>query len=127
MERLKEEAKQEESKSGRREVEREGRRVEIKRMCENQVSSQFTEDHSPMAEWEGEGFLGVFGVCVCGVFVCDCCACGASLPSIVSGFGENILSDTDYEFVQSQTFSLSPKNVTRFLLKSRRDEYQRNT
>ena len=47
MERLNEEAKQEKSKSGRREVEREGERVEIKRMCLNRVSSGFFENFSP--------------------------------------------------------------------------------
>ena len=37
-------------------------------------------------------------------------------PSIVSGFGETLFSDTDCEFVESQTFALS-RSVTRLLLK----------
>ena len=66
MERLNEEAKQEKSKSGRREVEREGERVEIKRMCLNRVSSGFFENFSPMTEWESDGdSLGSFGVRAC--------------------------------------------------------------
>ena len=67
MERLSEEAKQEEIKSGKREVEREGERVEIKRTCLNRVSSDFFEDVSPK-------------VCARGVFFCDCCSCCACFP-----------------------------------------------
>ena len=35
-------------------------------------------------------------------------------PSIVTGFGENILADTDCEFVGSQTFSHSKKRHCTF-------------
>ena len=88
-----EQAKQEESKSGKKRWrEREGERVEIKRMHVNRVSCDFFEAISPMAE-------------------CDCCAfwCLCS-PSTVSGFGENILFDTDADLA-----SLSKKRHVLFV------------
>ena len=58
MQRLKEEAKQEESRSWKRKVERERERVEVERRCGKQVSCDVFEDFSSMTEWE-------FG-CECG-------------------------------------------------------------
>ena len=65
MQRLNEEAEQEESNRGEREVEREGERVEIKRRYWKPVSSDFVEDFSSMTEWESEGIpWGGVDVCV---------------------------------------------------------------
>ena len=38
-------------------------------------------------------------------------------PLIVSGFGENILSDSECDFVESETIFSLQKCVTRFVLK----------
>ena len=51
----KEEAKQEESNSGKREVVREGERVEIKRRCWERLSSNVFEDIKSMVEGESDG------------------------------------------------------------------------
>ena len=90
---------------GERVVERGGERVEAKRMCVNRVPCNCFEDFSPMAECESDGdSLGLFVVCTCG----DCCACCACYPvEIVSGFGEIVLSGSDCEFGESQTFFFS--------------------
>ena len=74
VERLSEEAKQEESKSWKREVEREGERVEIKRRCWDRVSSDVFDDLS-FGGGECWGFHWVFGVCACCASVCACCDC----------------------------------------------------
>ena len=52
MQRLKEEAKQEESRSGKIEVERERERVEVERRCGKRVSCNVFEDFSSVTEWE---------------------------------------------------------------------------
>ena len=61
-----------------------------------------------MAEWENDRvFLG-FSECVPAVSSSVTVVLVVPVsPSSVCGFGENILSDTDCEFVVSQTFSLS--------------------
>ena len=83
-------------------MEREGERVEIGRMCVlKRVSSNFYEDFSPWLSWKVMGIPWDFHWCACGVVVCDCCACCAVSPPIVSGFGENIFSESDCEFVES--------------------------
>ena len=46
MQRLSEEAEQEEARTGKREVEREGERIEIKRRCWKRVSGDVFEDYS---------------------------------------------------------------------------------
>ena len=43
-------------------------------------------------------------------------------PSIVSGFGENILSDTDGEFAESQTSSLSLQKAWRAFCSTNQEE-----
>ena len=69
MQRLNEEAKQKESGNGKREVEREGERDEIKRRCWKWSSDVF-EDFSSTSEWESDwAVLGCFGVCACCFFV----------------------------------------------------------
>ena len=73
MEKRKAETKQEESKSGKREVETVRERFEIKRMCLNPVSNDSFESGV-------ERFLRKSQSCVCGVSVCDSCACGACFP-----------------------------------------------
>ena len=103
MERLNEEAKQEKSKSGRREVEREGERVEIKRMCLNRVSSGFFENFSRIAEWESDGDSLGFSVCVPAVPLSE--------PDLTVPFcpvhGDcEVLCDSDCEIVEQQTRSL---------------------
>ena len=65
VERLNDEAKQEQSKSGKSEVEREGARVKIKRRCWNRCLVMFFEDFSPRAEWESDGDSLGFSMCVC--------------------------------------------------------------
>ena len=120
MERWKEEAEQEESRKGQ-EGERERRgngRVEIKRVCVNRAFSDFVEDFSPMAEWESDGDLLGFSECASAVSPSVTVVRVVLVsPSIVSGFGENTLADTDCEFVEAQTFffSLSKKRHPPFV------------
>ena len=52
---MNEEAKQEESKSGKREVEREEEKIVIKRRCVNPFSSDVFEEFSPTDELESSG------------------------------------------------------------------------
>ena len=64
MERLKKEAKHEESRSGKRELDDERREVEIKRRCLDRVSSEVLENFSPTFEVESVGVSFGFSVCV---------------------------------------------------------------
>ena len=57
------EAKDEESKSGKREVGREKKNTIVKRRCVHSLSINNFEDFSPL------------GVSACGVAWCDCCDC----------------------------------------------------
>ena len=68
MERLKEEAEQEEGKSGKRELDRERRGVDIKRSCLDRVSGEVLEDFSPVSEVEG--VVGFRCVCLLCLFPC---------------------------------------------------------
>ena len=93
--RLNEEAKQEESKSGRRDAEGEKERVEIKRSLDR-VSSEDFEDFSPISEVESVGDSFGFSVCVVFFF------------SNVNVIGEvGFFSDSDSEFVEPPTCSLA--------------------
>ena len=113
MERRNEEAKQQESKRGKREVEGEGERVKIKRTCVNRMLCNCFEDFSSMAEWESDGDSLGFSVCVTAASSSVTVVPVALVsPSSVSGFGETVLSDSDCQFVESQTLH-SPKSVTR--------------
>ena len=67
--RVNEEPKREESKSGKREVEGESERVEIRRRCLDRVSSEVFEDFGPTSEVESVGDSFGFSVCVCLLFV----------------------------------------------------------
>ena len=73
--RLNEEATREESKSGKREVEGERERVEIKRRCVDRVSTEVSEDFSPISEVESVGNSFGFSVCACCAFLGACCDC----------------------------------------------------
>ena len=66
----------EESNSGKRVVEGERERVEIKRRCLDRRSSEVFEDLSPLRRWSvlGDSFW-LFGVCACCASVCACCDC----------------------------------------------------
>ena len=66
-----EEVKEEECKSGNREVEREEEKTVIKRRCVNPLSSEHVEELSPMEETEGLVILVVTLV----VFRCVCLRC----------------------------------------------------
>ena len=73
---LNEEAEREEIKIGKREVERENERVDIKRMCLDRVSSDVFEDFSPISDVESVGdSFWVSSVCPCCASVCGCCGC----------------------------------------------------
>ena len=117
------ESEQEKSKSGKREVEREGRRVEIKRRCWKRVSRDSFEDFSSVIVREDDGLsLGV-SVCACCFFVCDCCACCACCACFswdVNVIGETVLSVSECEVVKPQTLSLSTKREA-FFVESRED------
>ena len=102
MQRLNEEAKQVESKSGKRDVKREGERIEIKRRCWNRVSSDV------MAE-----LLSFGGSLGFSVFVTVAPVVPVS-SSDVNVIAEVVLEGSESEFVESQTFALSRKR-DRFL------------
>ena len=94
MEKWNEEAKQEESKSGKREVEREEERMVIKRRCVNRVPAMSSRNFVPFMRWNVLGILVVFW-------------CVSLLCVVLSGF--------DCEFVESQSFSFSGKRQAFFI------------
>ena len=72
---MNEEAKQEESKSGKREVEREEEKIVIKRRCVTPFPVMFLRNSVPRMSWKVLGILDfcsdscVFSVCVLGCFL----------------------------------------------------------
>ena len=86
-------------------MEKEGKRVEIKTMCVSRVSSDLFEDFSSMAEWESDRDYFRFLVCVLAVSSFVTVVLVVPSPSNVTVFGEIVFSDSDCEFVESQTFS----------------------
>ena len=70
-ERLNEEAKQEESKHGKREVEGEMERVEIERRCLDRVSCEVFEDFTRVSEVQ-TFFRGLCACCAFSFLGCEC-------------------------------------------------------
>ena len=65
MERLNEEAKQEERESGKREVEGERRREKNKKTCLKHLPSQAFGEHGSAPKWRVLGLpVGLLGVCL---------------------------------------------------------------
>ena len=109
------EAKEEESKSGKREVVREDEKTVIKRRCVNPLSCDVFEKFSPRDELESSGNSWV-DVCggSCGFSVClPLGSPGVLVVTVVlvstlstGVLGEGVLSGSDCELVESQPSSL---------------------
>ena len=107
-ERLNKEANEEESKREKREVEGEWERVEIKTLCLDRLSCEVIDVLCSDSEWQSVGFRWVLR-CACVLVV---------LPSVlvvtvpftnVNVVCEVGFSDSDCEFVDTQTFPLFRK------------------
>ena len=119
MERLKEEAEQENSKSGKRELEGEWRRVESKRRCLDRVLGEVFKDFCPTAEVESVGISFGLSVCVPDV---PLSVLDATVPFLFCEGDCAVLYDSDCHFVEPRTLSLSGKREA-FFEKSRRHEF----
>ena len=97
VERLSEEDKQQESERGKRGVESEGERVQIKKECLDRVSGEVFEDFA-LSVWGEEEGSSKFSVCVLDV---------TFLYSNVNVDCGVVLSASECEFVEPQTLSLS--------------------
>ena len=104
--RLHEELEREENNSGKSEVEGGRERIEIKRRCLDRVSSEVFDDFGSISEVESYE---------------DSCvpAVPPSVPAVTVPFSnvdvdvvcEAVISDSDCEFVEPQTISLSRTNA----------------
>ena len=105
-EKMNKEAKEEESRSGKREVEGERKRVEIdsKIICANRLSGKVFDVFCPVPEVERVG--NSFDLSVC-VPVCACCDC--SFLECESGC-EVVLFDSDCDFVEPQGFRVRDRD-----------------
>ena len=111
MDRLKEEAQQENSKSGKRELEGEWRRVQSNRRCLDRVLGEVFKDFCPTAEVESVGISFGLSVCVPDVPL--------AVPdaTVLFLFCEGdcaVLYDSDCHFVEPRTLALSGKREAFF-------------